>query len=123
MQNDSLKFKIEFKNRLYAWVLRLLRFLATLPVSSITKVLIDQLIRSGTSILGNYSEARASSSRREFTIFFQHSLKSANESEVWLALLRDTENGDKKEIAYLIHELDEISKIFASSILSLKGKK
>ncbi len=29
----------------------------------------------------------------------------------------------KKEIAYLLQELDELAKIFASSILNLKGKK
>lgn len=94
-----------------------------MPKNEITKVIVNQLIRSGTSILANYIEARASSSRKEFTNYFQISLKSCNESKVWLALLKDTNNGDKKEIAYLLQELDEISRIFASSILNLKGKK
>lgn len=123
MQNDKEKFKNEFKERLYRFVLRLLKFIATIPRNSISIVIINQLIRSGTSILSNYIEARASSSRKEFTNYFQISLKSCNESKVWLALLRDTDNGDKKEIIYLLQELDEISRIFASSVLNLKGKK
>lgn len=123
MQNDNANFKKEFKERLYKFVLRLLKFIGSLPKNSITAVIGNQLIRSGTSILSNYIEARASSSKREFTNYFQISLKSANESKVWLALLRDTDNGDKKEIFYLLEELDQIARIFASSVLSLKGKK
>jgi four helix bundle protein len=123
MQNNNLEFKKEFKNRLYRFVLRLLKFISSLPRNPITKVIIDQLIRSGTSILANYIEALASSSKREFINFFQHCLKSANESKVWLTLLRDTDNGDKKEIDYLLKELAEIANIFASAIINLKGKK
>lgn len=115
--------KEEFKRRLYRFVLRLLRFISSLPKNQITKIIGDQLIRSGTSILGNYIEAQSSSSRRDYVNFFNHSLKSANESKVWLTLLRDTNNGDKKEIEWLLNELNEISKIFASSILTLKGKR
>lgn len=115
--------KEEFKRRLYHFVLRLLRFISSLPKNQITKVIGDQLIRSGTSILGNYIEAQSSSSRRDYTNFFNHSLKSANESKVWLALLRDTGNGNRQEIEWLLSELKEIADIFASSILTLKGKR
>lgn len=94
-----------------------------MPQNPITKVIVDQLIRSGTSILSNYIEAGASSSRKDYTNFFHHALKSANESKVWLALLRDTRNGDREEIAWLLKELQELSDILASSILTLKGKK
>lgn len=121
---DGNKPKDEtFKRRLYNFVLRLLKFVTALSNNSITKVLIDQLIRSGTSILGNYIEAGASSSRKDYTNFFNHALKSANETKVWLALLRDTDNGDKEEIAYLLKEVTEISNILGSSILTLRGKK
>ena len=123
MQSDNAKFKIEFNQRLYDFVLRLVRLTTNLSYNPITKVIIDQLIRSGTSILANYTEAGASSSRKEFTNFFQYSLKSANETALWIKLLQDTSNGDKKELEYLVREVKEISNIFASSILKLKGKK
>lgn len=123
MQNDREKFKNEFKDRLYKFVLRLIKFLSSLPRNPLTTVMIDQAMRSGTSILGNFIEARASSSRKEFTNYFQYSLKSANETHVWLMLLKDTGNGDKVEVEYLLRELQEISNIFASSVLKLKGRK
>jgi len=73
--------------------------------------------------LSNYIEANSASSKKDFINFFTHSLKSANESKVWLTLLRDTNKGDQGELKWLLEELIEISNILASSILTLKGKK
>lgn len=112
-----------FKRRLYSFVLKLIQFIDVLPNNRTTRVLGDQLLRSGTSILANYAEAKSSSSRKDYVNFFSYSLKSANESLVWLSLLRDTSNGDKNELDWFLNELEEISKIFASSILTLKGKR
>jgi len=123
MQNDSSKFKNEFKKRLYNWVLRLIKFIDRLPKDSVCNVLGKQLLRSGTSILANYIEANSASSKRDFINFFTHSLKSANESKIWLILLRDTNKGNQEESKWLLKELIEIANVLASSILTLKGKK
>ena len=123
MQNDSAKFKNEFKRRLYNWVLRLIKFIDKLPKDSVCSVMGKQLIRSGTSVLANYIEANSASSKKDFINFFTHSLKSANESKVWLTLLRDTNKGNQVELKWLSDELVEIANILASSILTLKGKK
>ena len=123
MQNDSVKFKNDFKKRLYNWALRLIKFIDNLPKDSVCNVLGKQLLRSGTSILANYIEANSASSRKDFINFFTHSLKSANESKMWLTLLRDTNKGKQEKLIYLLKELIEISNIIATSILTLKGKK
>ena len=90
MQNDKATFKIEFKKRLYAFVLKLIEFIDGLPKDNVSRRLGDQLLQSGTSILGNYIEGQAASSKRDFTNYFNISLKSANESKLWLILLRDS---------------------------------
>jgi len=123
MENDKAKFKNEFKRRLYNWVLRLIKFIDKLPKDSVCSVMGKQLLRSGTSILANYIEANSSSSKKDFINFFTHSLKSANESKVWLCLLRDTSKGDQKELQWLLNELVEIANIIASGILTMKGKR
>ncbi|OGD25760.1 hypothetical protein A2819_02305 [Candidatus Azambacteria bacterium RIFCSPHIGHO2_01_FULL_40_24] len=82
-----------------------------------------QLLRSGTSVLANYIEANSASSKKDFINFFTHALKSANESKVWLTLLRDTDKGDRTELEWLLKELIEIANVLASSILILKGKR
>ncbi len=123
MQNDKSKFKMEFKSRLYNFAIRLIEFLDGLPSDNVSKRLGDQLLRSGTSILGNYIEGQAASSKKDFINYFNISLKSANESKLWLALLRDSKRVKLKDVEWFLNELNEISKIFASSILTLKGRK
>jgi len=122
MENDNVNFKKEFKARLYNWVLRLIKFISKSPKSSVNEVIHKQLLRSGTSILANYIEANSASSRKDFINFFTHSLKSANESKVWLALLRDTKQGNQEELNHLLEELVEIANVIAASILTLKNK-
>lgn len=122
MSEDSKQRTKEFKKRLYSFVLKLIKFIEKLPNSTVTKIIGNQLIRSGTSILGNYIEAQASSSKKDYTNFLNHSLKSSNESKVWVAILKDTDYGDKNEALWFLQELDEFSRIFAKSILTLRGK-
>ncbi len=122
MQNDKAKFKIEFKKRDYAFVLKLIEFIDGLPKDNVSRRPGDQRLRSGTSILGNDVEGQAASSKRDFTNYFNIALKSANESKLWLALLRD-KRVKHEDVEWFLQEGGEISNIFASSILTLKGKK
>lgn len=123
MQNDKEKFKETFKRRLDAFALNLIEFLDTLPNDNVCRRLGDQLLRSGTSVLSNYIEGQSASSKKEFTNYFNISLKSANESKVWFALLRDSKRARPENVNWFLDELNEISNILASSILTLKGKR
>lgn len=123
MQKDNRTFKEEFKKRLYAFILRLVKFVETLPKSDdLCRIGRDQLLRSGTSIGANYVEATAGSSKKDFVNFLSHALKSANESKFWLALLRDSGKGEKEEAGALLGELMEISNILASSVRTMREK-
>lgn len=120
---DNKEFKEEFKKRIYKFILDLVKFIEKLPKNdTLCRIARDQLIDSGTSIGANYVEAIAGSSRKDFTNFLNISLKSANESKFWLALLRDADKGDKNEINNLLKELIEIANVLAKSIKTLKGK-
>ena len=123
MQNDKVKFKNEFKRRLYRFVLKLLELIETLPKDRVCYIVGDQLLRSCTSILGNYIEGQSASSKKDFIKYFENSLKSGNESKVWLCILRDRYKITKEQSQWFIKELTEICNILASSILTLKGKK
>lgn len=124
MQIDRVKKQKEFKERLYRFVLRLIKFIGTLNIRDVVcRVIADQLTRSGTSILSNYIEGLASSSKRELIVYFERCLKSANESKVWFSILKDTGKCDVEEASFLLGELTEISNIFGSSVLTLKGKR
>src|SRR3989337_2775996 len=102
MQNDKEEIKREFKKRLYDFVLKLVKFIDKLPKDGVSRVIGDQLLRSGTSIIGNYVEAQSASSKRDFTNFFNYSLKSTNESQVWVALLRDSGRAKSEEAVWFL---------------------
>jgi len=122
MENDNVKFKNEFKKRLYNWVLRLIKFIDKLHKDSVCMVMGNQLLRSGTSILANYIEASSSSSKRDFINFFTYALKSANESKVWLCLLRDIGKGEKNRIRMVVERTDRNSQYFSFKHFNSKGQ-
>ena len=123
MKNDKEKFKKEFKKRLYTFTLKLIELIDNLPKDNVARRLADQLLRSGTSIIGNYIEGQAASSKKDFTNYFNTSLKSANESKLWLSLLKDSGRLRKEDVNWFLNELDEVSKILASSLLTLRNKR
>lgn len=123
MENDKVKFKKAFKRRLYEFVLKVLSLIEDLPKDRIGLIIGDQLLRSGTSILSNYIEGQSASSKKDFIKYFEISLKSGNESKVWLCILKDRGKIKKEEAFWFLNELKEICNILASSILTLKGKR
>jgi len=123
MQNDKVKFKNDFKRRLYGFTLKLIEFLDSLPSDNVSRRVGDQLLRSGTSIISNYIEGQSASSKKDFTNYFNTSLKSANESKLWFAVLRDSKRAKPENVAWFLNELDEFSRILAASIMTLKGKR
>jgi four helix bundle protein len=113
----------DLKVRAYYLSIRMIQFLDTLPEKRTYWVIGDQLLRSTTSIGANIVEAKAASSRKDFIKFYEISLKSANESKYWLGLLRDATKVKSPEIAKLLDEVDQVSKMLGASILTLKNKK
>lgn len=117
--------KQEFKLRIYKYILRLVKFLSSLPKDLVIREIISQLMRSGTSIGANYFEAYAASSKKDYQNFFSYSLKSANETLFWLSVLRDGKLVPKilqDECLWLLGETRELAKIFASSIMTMKKR-
>ncbi len=65
MKKDNKTFSEELKKRIYSFILKLIKFVYTLPKDDpVYKTIVGQLIRSGTSIGANYIEAIAGSSKK-----------------------------------------------------------
>lgn len=94
-----------------------------MPNKKVYWIISDQLLRSATSIGANVVEAKSASSKRDFIRFYEIALKSANETKYWLGLLRDATEASKEKINELLKEVDEISKMLGSSLLTMKKKK
>ena len=123
MKNLNAKTKTDLKHRTYKYSIAIIEFLDTLPKDTSSQVIVKQLLRSATSIGANVVEAKGACSKRDFTNFFNHSLKSANESLYWLGLLRDAKKIDNPQLTSLLNETKESANILGSSILIHKGKR
>jgi four helix bundle protein len=124
MEENNLRE--QFKKRIYNYMIRLVKFLTALPQTPVIREIIRQLIRSGTSIGANYFEAQAASSKKDYQNFFNHSLKSANESLFWLSVLTNSNlvpENLKNDLGWILNETKELANIFASSILTMKNKR
>lgn len=122
-QNLNSNLKADLRYRCYHFSIKIIKFLATLPDKKVYWTISDQLLRCATSVGANVIEAKSSSSRKDFIKFYEIALKSANETKYWLGLLRDATNTDNGEINLLLKEVDEISKMLGSSIITLKSRK
>ncbi len=85
-------------------------------------IISKQLMRSGTSIGANISEAVKGQSRKDFTAKIYIALKEANETSYWLELLRRTEYLSEKEYVSLNEDLREIIKILMATTKTLKNQ-
>lgn len=80
----------------------------------------DQLIRSASSIGANVSEAGAASSKRDYLKFFEIALKSGHETRYWLRVV--TEIDESIQVKEITEEVDGVTRVIASSVLTMKGK-
>lgn len=121
MQNKN---GYDLKQRAYYYGLAVIKFIDSLNKKDFSsEVISKQLLRSATSVGANIIEAQAGCTRKDFTNFLNHALKSANESKFWLGLLRDADKSDKAKANHLLQETTELANILASSILKLRGKR
>lgn len=113
----------DLKKRAFLFSIAIIKFLENLPKDYIAQTVGKQLLRCATSIGANIVEAYAAASKKDFANFYRIALKSANETKYWLLLIKHTDRGGIQELDNLLNELDEISKILARSILTMKKKK
>ena len=88
----------------------------------ITKPVVNQLVRSGTSIGANYMEANGASSKKDFTNKIFICKKEAQETKHWLRMLLGCTAGKTEEIGRLRQECQELTLIFQKISSSARSK-
>ena len=83
-------------------------------------VMSKQIIRSGTSIGANASEAIAAESMDDFVHKLTISLKEANETKYWILLLHRTQYIREEEYKSIMTDCQELRKLIGSIISSTK---
>ena len=84
-------------------------------------VLGKQMLRSGTSVAANYREASRARSRNEFISNIEQCAPEADETQLWLEVLRDDCGVNLPEISVLWQEADELIAIFVTMSKNTKN--
>ena len=86
-------------------------------------VLINQLLRSATSIGANLHEAQYAQGTKDFISKFEIALKECNESAYWLELLFETESICENDFNHFQNACIEFRRMLVSTVTTLKSKK
>lgn len=82
----------------------------------------EQLLRSGTSIGANITEAQQAQSKADFVSKLSIALKEASETKYWIRLLHATEYLSAQEYQSICADCTEIEKILVASIKTAKAE-
>lgn len=85
MKGDKMEEFKDIKLRSYYFALSVIELIDSINIKQIFSTLINQLLKSSTSIGANLVEARAAYSKKDFIKFYEISLKSSNETKYWYA--------------------------------------
>lgn len=118
--NDQTSKKYDLEERTTKFSKDIIDFSRKIPESSITKPLIGQLVRAGTSIGANYCEADEASSKKDFINKVCISKKETKETKYWLTLIAHTLPNFKDEARILWKEAQELNLILAAIIRKCK---
>ncbi len=113
--------KPELKQRTRQFAGRVVRLYIALPLRRAeVAVLGKQMLRSGTSVAANYREASRARSRNEFISKIEQCAQEADETHLWLELLRDDCGVNLPEISALWQEANELIAIFVTMAKNTK---
>lgn len=90
------------------------------PKNTVTIPILDQLIRSGTSVGANYMEANGASSRKDFQNKIFICKKESKETMHWLRMLSRACESVKNECRELWDEVQGYAKMFSKITASLR---
>lgn len=85
-------------------------------------VLINQILKSGTSIGANLHEAQYAQRTKDFLSKLEISLKECHETEYWLELLHETDCITDEQYKPLQNSCGQIRRMLITTITTIKQK-
>ena len=106
--------------RSFQFAVRIVKLCRYLQTEQKEFVLTKQLLRSGTSIGANVSEAQQAQSRADFVSKLSIGLKEAYETDYWLRLLRETDYLSPTEFQSIFSDCQELERLLISIVKTSK---
>lgn len=133
MKNEEKSVKVEIsdkkkpkdiRQRAFEFAVRIVKLCQYLEKNtSVSIIIIRQLLKSGTSVGANLEEAQGGQTKPDFITKNSISLKEARESNYWLRIVLETnkfENKIKTGVIELKDEAEELAKIIGSIIVAAR---
>jgi len=113
----------ELRGRTQQYASPIIRFYVKLPRErEEVRVLGKQLLRSATSVAAHSREASRARSDSEFCSKLDGLLQEADESQLWLELLRDDCGIAGGQMDHLLRETNELLALFTSMVSKLRKR-
>jgi len=112
--------KYDLEDRTACFAEKIIELCEKAPKTAVTIPIIDQLVRSGTSIGANYCEANGASSKRDFRNKICTCKKESKETKYWLRILAKAVESLRDECRQLWKEAQEFTLIFSKAAASSK---
>lgn len=112
---DSPEHAYDIRERASQFAIKIVKAYQALSRNEVARVIGRQLLRSGTAVGANISEAQAGFTRQDFAHAMNIARKEALETKYWLELMAQC-NASSAEFAELAAECDEISRILTAIV-------
>lgn len=120
MSNDKFPIRknnnYDIHDRIFEFIIVVIELTKLLPKTPQNLMIINQIMRSVTSMGANDQEADGASSRRDFLHCYTIVRKEGKETLFWLKLIQRTNENPKLETSPIIKEAKEIVAIISTII-------
>ncbi|WP_300369120.1 four helix bundle protein [Hydrogenimonas sp.] len=115
--------KNEIASLSFLFAVRIVKLYKYLNETKKEYTLSRQLLRSGTSIGANVTEAQSAQSKKDFISKMSIAQKEARESAYWIRLLQETDYLPKEssKVKSLENELESIVRLLSAILISSKN--
>ena len=111
-----------FKARTKKLAVAIIKQMDKLPKSRAADVVVNQIIRSGTSIGANYRAACRAKSTADMINKMKIVEEESDETMYWLEILADADLAPKEQIRELYKETNEILAMTIASVKTLRNR-
>ena len=115
-----MKAERDLKKRTKFYALSVIGLTQLFQSTASNKVIVNQLLRSSTSVGANYLAACYAKSKIDFLNKVKIVEEEIVESQYWLELLQETNSKLTDKIEILIKETKELIAIFAATVVTIK---
>jgi len=121
-QSSNNQFNDQLRKRTMKMVVDVRNLLSNLKISAIDRPAINQLMRCSSSVAANYRSATQGRSDAEFFSKICIVVEEADEALFWIEYLAKIQVVPETHATYLMGELDQLVRLFASIKRKMKEK-